>query len=355
MKKKVAVLVLGVFMLSLVPGMALAGNSDFMVREVVVGMKGKIKDSYGNGKGQFKKRVKILEHEFTDVAGDWAREEIAEATVKGFVYGYEDFTFQPNKPVTCLETIVLLIRTAGLEEQVENYELTAEQEALLKKIPEWGMPYVALALEQGILTEEEIDTFNPQQGAKRYEVCQYMYRLLNAVEGEGLTATEDDGEDFVDEEQIPLRVRQHVRLMRSLGIINGYPDGTFNPMRVVKRNEITVMLNRMDRNCLQVFNQDIIDGEFQCIEVIEGGFEITVENGDGEQVKVQTNEQTKIFFRGKLYDISDDIEAGSRLRIITDGDGNAVLIRVISAGGDQQDEEQEDTDNADEQEEENQV
>ncbi len=341
MVKKIAVVVLGMFLFSLMPGFALAGSDDGLAEEAITGMKGKIKHAYGANKGQIKKgnirKIKPLKQEFADIENDWAREEIAEATVKGFVYGYEDFTFRPNKPVTCLETITLLIRAAGLDEQVNDYELSAEQETLLKKIPEWGRPYIAVALEQGILTGDVIKTFNPWQGAKRYEVCQYMYRSLNAVEGENLAGLSgDDSEEFIDEEQIPSGVRQHVRLMKLLGIINGYPNGSFSPMRVVKRNEITVMLNRMDQNCLQVFDSNIIEGELQLIEAVEGGFEITVKDSNGEQVKVKTNEQTRLFFRGKLYDINADIGEGCIFRILTNEDGEAVLIRIIPGEEDQE-------------------
>ncbi len=90
----------------------------------------------------------------------------------------QDLTFSHNKPVTLLEAIVMLLNARGLKEAVKNYHLSEEQKVLLEKIPDWGKNYIALALERGVLLENNIEIFNPHQGAKRYEVCQYIARLF---------------------------------------------------------------------------------------------------------------------------------------------------------------------------------
>jgi len=331
------------FLISVLPGFALAKNCNIPPGQVN-GIKAELK---AIKKLDIKNRIKchrnirMMNREFTDVENDWSREEVAEAAIKGFVNGYEDFTYRPNKPVTCLETVVLLVKAAGLEDGVKYYELSDEQRALLKKIPEWGKSYIAVALDQGILQESEMKTFNPQQGAKRYEVSLYISRLLANLDETENTADQDEtdaaniekdsdnDEQFVDEEQIPQHVRIATRLMKTKGIVNGYPDGSFRPMRVVKRNEIAVMLNRMDRNCLNTCKENIVQGSIKEIEAIDGGFAITVVDDNGALVKVRTNEQTKLFFRGKLYDINSDIGQGRMLRILFNQDGEAALIRVI--------------------------
>ncbi|PKM77469.1 MAG: hypothetical protein CVU90_06375 [Firmicutes bacterium HGW-Firmicutes-15] len=92
-------------------------------------------------------------------------------------------TVHYNKPVTCLEAIVILLNAQGLNEEVKNYQLSEEQQVLLQKIPDWGRNHIALALERGVLLEKNMKIFNPHQGAKRYEVFQYMTRLLEGQSG----------------------------------------------------------------------------------------------------------------------------------------------------------------------------
>ena len=95
----------------------------------------------------------------------------------------QDLTVRHNKPVTRLEAIVMLLNARGLNEEVKNYQLSEEEKVLLEKIPDWGKNYIALALERGVLLKNNIKIFNPDQGAKRYEVCQYVARLFGEQSG----------------------------------------------------------------------------------------------------------------------------------------------------------------------------
>lgn len=327
MKKRMVIAVLTLFMLSLWGSMVLAkdeGNKQNNGKAKVI----QAKKEFSKAKKELQAKkhslqIKKMQHEFVDVQKDWAREEVMEATVKGFVYGYEDFTFKPNAPVTNMETIVMILRAQGLAQAAENYSLSDEQKVLLKKIPDWGKNYVALALENGILNQDELQTFNPQQGAKRCEVCMYMARTLEA----GSTLENQEKKVFTDEEQIPKVNRKEARLMWMNGIIKGYPDGSFNPMQVVKRNEIAVMLNKLDENCLQGSASFTVSGTIKEITVIEGGYAITVENENGESTVVNTNAQTKLFFKGTLV-TSIDLSNSSRVKILLNQDQEAVLVRI---------------------------
>ncbi len=340
MKKRIAIAVLALFMVSLWSTMALGKNdldkvnngkgkvvqADKELTKVVKELtKAQKQFSKAKAKG-YTVRVRNAVNEFNDVKYDWAREEVAAATVKGFVYGYEDFTFRPNAPVTNMETIVLILRAQGLEDEAQNYKLTAEQAALLKKIPDWGKNYVAVALENGILKEQELQTFNPQQGAKRYEVCMYMARVL-----EEETVTDNQTQNiFTDENQIPQVNRKDARLLWRNEIIKGYPDGSFNPMRVVKRNEICVMLNKLDENCLQASASSTVTGTIKEIKAIEGGYAITVQNEKGETTVVNTNAQTKLFYEGKLV-TSIDLSKATNVKILLGQNNEAVLVRITDA------------------------
>ena len=53
------------------------------------------------------------EASFSDVAGHWAYENIATAEVNGWITGYPDGTFQPNKAITRAETFAVVNRLLG--------------------------------------------------------------------------------------------------------------------------------------------------------------------------------------------------------------------------------------------------
>lgn len=255
---------------------------------------------------------------------DWSREEVLEAIAKGFVKGYEDATFRPNSSVSRLETLVMIINAQGLKDEVANYTLSDEQKALLDKIPNWGKKYIAVALDKGILTAEELTRFNPQQAAKRYEVCLYMSRIIEPDESDKVT----ESKVFTDEDQIPTHSVQHVRQMWTYGIIKGYPDRSFQPMKAVKRNELVTMLNKLDDTYIKGFESSTIKGTIKSIMVVDGGYKLTIETQKGENIEVETNSNTRLIYQGKLLDTNITIKSSQQAKILLDENGKAVLVRV---------------------------
>lgn len=265
--------------------------------------------------------------EFKDIQNDWSHEEVLEASAKGFVNGYVDFTFRPNASVSKLETIVLIINALGLSEEALDYELSAEEKTLLAKIPNWGKAYAALALANGILTEEELVDFNPQQSAKRYEVCLYISRILENEE-----LTEELGIDtFTDEDSIPEVSKKAVHLMKKLDVVSGYPDGTFQPMKAVKRNELITILNHLDENCLQIFEQSTLMGTVDNIEATDDGYAITVMDSSGDTVVVDTNKDTVMVYHGHILTSLDNLDDSLKVKILLNQDQEAVWVRFMDA------------------------
>jgi len=335
MQRKVALAVLTIFLTGICHGMALAQNAGqgqnekslkkLEQREIYR----KTVETKSKTGHQKQLQVKKIPAEFKDVQSDWSREEVLEARVKGFVDGYEDLTFRPNVPVTQMEMLALLLKVQGMEDQVKNCQLSAEQTELLKKIPDWGKNYVAVALQQGLLTTEEVSKFNPQEGAKRYEVCRYMARVL---EENGIDIPEETQPVFTDENEIPDGEVQPVRLMWTYRIAMGYPGGKFNPMSVVKRSEMAALLNRLDDNCLQRFKDSTIKGSVKDIEPLtNGGFIITVLNPQGEEVQVTTNQETKMLYEGHLISTVINITDALKIKVLVNEDGEAILVRFMDA------------------------
>lgn len=330
MKKQIIVAILSLFIIGTWGNIALADVH--YQRDSKTNMKVELKKDSSSAKKEVNinksfSHIRTVEREFNDVQNDWAREEVLEATVKGYVSGYDDFSFRPNAPVTKMETLVLILNSQGYAGEAKNYVLSAEQKALLAKIPDWGKNYIALALDKGILTEAELKSFNPQQGAKRYEVCIYMSRTVNA----DVSVSGDlSSKVFKDEDQISDTNRKAVRFMWRSGIIAGYPDGSFQPMRVVKRNELVTMLNKLDDNCLQKYDSSTVKGSIKKIEQIEGGYRISIVNDKGETITVKTNSQTKLIYEGILLNTAIELNSSYEVKILLNEDKEAVLVRVLT-------------------------
>jgi hypothetical protein len=146
-----------------------------------------------------------------------------------------DLTVRPNQPIKRLQTLVLFMQNQGMQEEVDNYVVTDEQTKLLKKIPDWGKPYVALALDKALLTVDEIKTFNPNQATKGYELELYKSRM-NAMEGVVVENADDPMITNGDSAQVTEDEEQ----------TSDQEESFFdNPMRAIKKFEIMSILNNL--------------------------------------------------------------------------------------------------------------
>lgn len=327
MRKRLTIVILAMFILVVCTGVASAqgnGNKPFK----------------GQGhphKAATKANIKGGSLDFIDMEQEWSREAVLEARALGFVNGDENGRFNPNKPLTNLEAIVMLQNAEGVD--LEDYELDkdteeffADNQKLLKKIPDWGKKYVQIAYENGLILENELKTFNPNQGIKRYEVCLYMARIADDIEN-----LPQNRQEFKDWQEIPERYREVVQNMHKLGLVNGDMDGKFSPNRVVKRCEMAVMLGNLEDIVLHRFADAKVTGTFEAVSDADsdGNYTVTV-NKNSREVEVEADADTVIFVDGKKVDDLDDIEKGSLVRILVKDD-KAVLIRITTAADEDED------------------
>jgi hypothetical protein len=317
MRKRLSIAILAMFILVICAGVASAqGNGN-------KGFKG-----HGHPhKMATKAHIKGGGFDFIDMEREWSREAVLEAKMLGFVNGDEKNRFNPNEPLTHLEAIIMLLNTEGVD--LEDYELDedtekffADNQNLLKKIPDWGKKCVQIAYDKGIVLEEELKTFNPNQGIKRYEICLYMARIADDTEN-----LPRNLQEFKDWQEIPEQYRQVVGNMRKLRLVNGDLDGKFHPHRVLKRCEMAVMLGNLEDNVLHRFDQAKVIGTFEEASVPDrnGNYTVIV-NNNSRDIEVEADEDTIIFVDGRKVDDLDNITAGSRIRILVKDD-KAVLIR----------------------------
>lgn len=173
---------------------------------------------------------------FTDIGGHWAETEVRQAASQGFIQGYPDGTFQPEKLVSRAEFAVMLARALKLEADSESSPLTFEDHA---DIPVWAAASIDQMVQMGIISGYEDHTFRPNALINRAEMAVMTARALELNVHAHTTTT------FQDDQQIPVWAKGAIHAVSELAIVNGRGDGQFFPMEPAKRAEATVILLRM--------------------------------------------------------------------------------------------------------------
>ncbi|WP_454941817.1 S-layer homology domain-containing protein [Evtepia sp.] len=213
------------------------------------------------------------EGSFPDVDGHWAQAEIEQAVASGWVDGYEDDTFRPERAVTRAEFVKMILDATHLtpgcetvEWMVENAKTrwgnygTKEYEPRLNDMNDHWLTtqgWTEAALYSGMVVPSDYNNgnFQPQKPIARYEIALMVTRALGQV----IEAKVEEGLDlsFTDNEEILDWMKGYVHMASKAGVVKGYPDGSFQPNKVSTRAEAVVMVQRMLDEMEQGLNPDI--------------------------------------------------------------------------------------------------
>ena len=183
---------------------------------------------------------------FSDIEGHWAKNRIEKAVKLGFVSGYEDGTFKPDRTITRAEFSKLI-----------NNALHTQKKATLgfsdvnKK--EWFFEEIQKSVASGFFSGYENNTFRPNNPIKREEVAKVVSSAITTGEADG------DGATLLsDYSTIQDWAKSSVNTVYNKGYILGYPEGVYRPSKALTRAEAVKII------------YEIIDNEN-----IERGFNIT--------------------------------------------------------------------------------
>jgi len=113
----------------------------------------------------------------------WAVGYVAVA-VENDLFLENEFEVQPDKPADRLWATILLVKALGLEKEAKakmNTELPFKDK---KQIPAGAVGYVAVAVERGIITGYEDNTFRPDRPVTRAELAAILDRSGEQLPGE---------------------------------------------------------------------------------------------------------------------------------------------------------------------------
>ncbi|WP_025688203.1 S-layer homology domain-containing protein [Paenibacillus zanthoxyli] len=158
-----------------------------------------------------------------DIQGHWAQSKLQDWLDKGYLTGYPDGTFKPNKAITRAEYVALINRLFSFKD-------TATVTFTDVKASNWAYSEVAKAVKAGYIRGYENNTFRPSNPITRQEAAVIAANVLH-LSNDTTQAT------FKDAAQISIWARGAVAATANLKIINGYPNGTFAPKKSLTRAE----------------------------------------------------------------------------------------------------------------------
>ncbi len=151
---------------------------------------------------------------------------------KGYVTGYPDNLFKPDKEITRAEIAALFAR-------ILNLDVSGGKEQIYADVPanHWAAGYINAVSQKGLFKGYANNTFNPNGSITRAELATAIFRCLELQE---IVPIETHFNDIANHWAF-----KYIEEIYRLKLINGYSDNTFMPDKKIKRSEAVTMLNKM--------------------------------------------------------------------------------------------------------------
>lgn len=175
---------------------------------------------------------------FEDVASDyWAEDAIHDLVKRGVVNGKGDGSkFAPLDSITRAETVTMLVRLFGFTKKDENTtfnDMTGN---------EWYADYVKIASSNSIVSGYPDGSFEGNKQISRQELSTMVNNAIK-VANKTLPYLREQA-NFSDDASIAGFAKEPVNRLYQGEVINGYPDGSLQPLRDASRAEmVNIMYN----------------------------------------------------------------------------------------------------------------
>lgn len=159
---------------------------------------------------------------FSDIKGHWAENYIREAVAKGYVGGYPDGTFQPNKAITRAEFCHMINAALGNK---------GMSDIAFSDVPqsEWYYDDVRKAVSGTFVSGYEDKTFRPNNPITRQEAAVVLARIVP------VTAQKGNLTSFPDYKTVSDWAAPSFARINAKGYIGTYNDGKLHPMDSLTR------------------------------------------------------------------------------------------------------------------------
>ena len=173
---------------------------------------------------------KPVENYYSDIASNWAAEDINLLADLGVVTGKPDGTFRPDSEITRAEIIAILVRL---------YDLNSDDMVLFDDTKDhWASGYISIAASLGYVNGFDAKHFGPDDQLTREQMAVMTARIAELQED----TSGGNPVPFTDKDRISSWALSAVTSVFQNGVISGYPDGTFRPSAKITRAEACHMI-----------------------------------------------------------------------------------------------------------------
>ncbi len=175
---------------------------------------------------------------FGDVPdGHWAAQFIDQLLVNGVIEGYGDGSFRPGNPINRAEFIKMLVYLLHLDPPQGWKTMPVSSECPFTDVPlgEWYFEPVMTAYGNGLVNVPEDRLFRPGDSLNRAEAAKLIVLAFNYEIAYPTSSPFSDvptGQWYTP----------YINTIKTVGIVKGYPDGTFKPSDTINRAEAAKMI-----------------------------------------------------------------------------------------------------------------
>ena len=174
-------------------------------------------------------QIGSLSIDFADTMEHWARTYIGSLAARGIVNGMGDNLYKPDASLTRAQFLVLLAKT------LEGVDVTKSAPAGFTDVPEneWYYDYVNWGYANGIVNGMGDGLFKPNDNITREQMC---VMLCNFASSQNFALPQlIEVKPFTDQTSISPWAIDYVVTVAGSEIINGMPEGDFQPQKVANR------------------------------------------------------------------------------------------------------------------------
>ncbi|MBQ8524682.1 MAG: S-layer homology domain-containing protein [Clostridia bacterium] len=175
---------------------------------------------------------------FTDVgAKKWYYDAVATAYTEGIMQGKTDTAFAPMENMTRAQLVTILSRLVFADTAGKGASLTFSD----VKAKAWYADAVGWAVEKGLVTGYEDNTFRPNANVLRQELAVLFARFLDFY---FIELPEESTATLADSKKFPKWAADSINKLCLTGLVGGDQNGKFNPKASATRAEIATILTR---------------------------------------------------------------------------------------------------------------
>lgn len=175
---------------------------------------------------------------FADIQESWAKKDILNAYLSGWMNGVSSAEFSPDTALTRAQSAAILVRMLGLSASTDGDYSFSDCAG------HWAEAYIDTARKHSILSGTGGNFYEPDRPVTRAEIAVMLNNILN------YSSTLSPFQDVSPTANSWSFAA--INALSSQGIINGYPDGSFRPDNHLTRAEMTALIGKIDgsRFCL---------------------------------------------------------------------------------------------------------